>query len=205
VTARKLIGSAVVVMSVLMAGSLDAQPAQSIFGPIANTRHGGKPAKPMSASLRQYLQTYLGKDMDEDMKPTTLVRWAQLPLTRGKSEIVVYISGGGPKDLGEMGGWCGSSGCEILIIEPSGKSYRPIGEVQGWPPIRRLPTSTNGRPDLAIWVQGGGVYPGYATRIRFNGAQYPVLPGAPNGPKLKKRAGSKMLIGGTEPGEFLYP
>lgn len=177
----------------ILAATGQAQPVQSTFGPMAGKATGAQ-TPPLPAALRLFLIKDLSASVEDNMKATTYVRWAQV----GR-DIVVYISGGGPSDLGEMGGWCGSGGCQIDILTPSGASYRKIGDIQGWAPIRRLDTRSHGRPDLGIWVQGGGVYPGYLSRIRFDGRHYPIKGWQLEGNKVPGASGRPLLRGDERP------
>jgi hypothetical protein len=63
----------------------------------------------------------------------------------------------------------------------------------------------HGYPDLAVWTQGGGVYPGYYARVRFNGERYPIDSRPVFEPKLKGKVSGRLLIDSNKPGAPLYP
>jgi len=68
---------------------------------------------------------------------------------------------------------CGTSGCSTLILQPHGRSYKILGTIGiHWPPIKLLPTKHHGMPDFSVWVQGGGVQPGYQAAAQFDGKDY---------------------------------
>ena len=67
-------------------------------------------------------------------------------------EDIVYISGPG---------WCGSGGCTMLILEPSGSSFNVLGKVTIVQlPIRVLHSTSHGHPDIGVLVQGGEILSG---------------------------------------------
>jgi hypothetical protein len=83
-------------------------------------------------------------------------------------ETVVYLTGQS---------WCGSGACTLLILERVGLSYRVKGRTPiTRTPIRILETRTNGWRDLGVWVQGGGVSPGYEAVLPFDGKRYASNP-----------------------------
>lgn len=202
--ARKTMTPAVVGLVWLSANLAVAQPAQMTFGPVAQARSDAKPGRPIDPVLGEILRKELSRDVDEDMKKSTLVRWAETPLPSGAREVVVYISGGGPASLGEMGGWCGTGGCSIDIFERRGAEYRKIGDIQGWLPVRLLAQTHDGHPDLSIWVQGGGVYPGYASRIVCHAGHYPMDGIPPFDRKIPAKMGTRLLDD-HRAGTKLYP
>lgn len=189
----------------LTAGPAVSQPAQTVFGPIAQPRTGAKPNPPIDPVLRQQLQDRLAKwASDAQTKQTTVIRWMEVPLPAGGREIVVYVSGGGDPKFGEMGGWCGTGGCRIYIFEVHGHHYGRVGSLQAWLPIRVLPERHGGHPDLSVWVQGGGIYPGYASRIAFHKGAYPMDGGQRNGGKVAANAGT-LLLDDRQASAKLYP
>ncbi|WP_155908176.1 hypothetical protein [Asticcacaulis sp. YBE204] len=112
-----------------------------------------------------------------------------MPGHGGRSLVLVYASGGGI---------CGTSGCYLLILERTGTSYRVIGDIQGWPSIRRL-TGNRAYPDLSIWTQGGGVQPGYRSLIRFDGKAYRLIEAT------HPAAKGQILFSPQTPDQLLYP
>ncbi|MBW8735269.1 MAG: hypothetical protein JF571_13390, partial [Asticcacaulis sp.] len=119
--------------------------------------------------------------------------------------IIVYMSGGGAAEFGEMGGWCGSAGCNVTVLIPVGRTYKLIGDFQAWAPIRRLETAHGGYPDLGVWVQGGGVFPGYEARIPFNEGQYPAQGGVASGHRVVKGTRGPIIIDARKSARPLFP
>jgi hypothetical protein len=181
-----------------------AQPAQTTFGPVARSRLDAKPGHPIDPNLRKILIRELSGNKLSHIDKTTLVRWAETPLPSGSREIVVYISGGGSPEFGEMGGWCGSGGCGIEIFEAHGTHFRKIGDIQAWLPVRLLAESHENHPDLSVWVQGGGVHPGYASRIVFHNGDYPISGDQRDGHKVGSRVGT-LLLNDDQAGARLFP
>ena len=72
----------------------------------------------------------------------------------------------------------------------------------GWPPITLLPTKHHGMPDFGVWVEGGGIRPGYQVAVRFNGKDYSD-PQMPNARKTSPKMG-RILIADREKLRPLY-
>jgi hypothetical protein len=87
----------------------------------------------------------------------------------GNPEVVVFVSGRG---------WCGSGGCMGLILQSKGSTYEVITRTTiTRPPIQvYLTRASNGWWSLSVWVQGGGIQPGYNAVLDFDGATYPTNP-----------------------------
>jgi hypothetical protein len=148
---------------------------------IANTEPG----------LLTFLRAYLAKGAAVDASAT---RFASTTVRAGRpnQEVVVYVSG---RD------WCGAGGCHLLVLVPQAGSFRVIGRVTiARPPIRVLTTFSHGRPDLAVWVQGGGIQPGYQARLSFDGRRYPGNPSMLPARPMKHAAAGRTIITGDEPG-----
>ncbi len=133
----------------------------------------------------------------------TRVATARVKRADGGYDIVAYISGRA---------WCGSGGCELMILEPEGASYRVLGQAGITKlPIRRLATSSHGHPDLGVIVSGGGILKGYEARLRFDGKTYPDNPSVPPAAPIEGKAKGEVLIAppadgapDTARGELLY-
>jgi hypothetical protein len=81
---------------------------------------------------------------------------------------------------------CGSAGCTLLVLTPSGSTWRILADTTvTQQPIRVLATRSHGYRDLAVGVSGGGGRDGMA-RLRFTGVHYPsnptLAPAVPAGP-----------------------
>lgn len=73
--------------------------------------------------------------------------------------------------------WCGSGGCNLLILRPGAAGWEQVGNVSRVrPPVRLLTTSTHGLPDIGVTVSGGGGPPAYEAKVSFDGRAYPRFP-----------------------------
>lgn len=140
------------------------------------------PNIPIEKFLRKYL-----RDPQFGNDKTTQYSVAVVKLDDNpKDEIVVYVS---------SANWCGSGGCLLLVLQPKGSSYEVIGRTTIVRlPIRVLHTSTNGWRDIGVWVQGGGIQPGYEAALPFNGKKYPSNPSVPPARRLTKEIAGEVLI-----------
>lgn len=100
--------------------------------------------------------------------------------------------------------WCGTGGCSLLILRPADRSFKVVTEVPTvWRPITMLNTSHHGLPDIGVWVQGGGIQPGYRAALSFDGKGYPQNPTLAAARRVAAGAG-KVLISQNDPGVPLY-
>ncbi len=149
------------------------------------------PSEPLKAYLRNYLT--LGGRVPPDT--STKITAARVKAENGEPEEVVYVSGQR---------WCGSGGCTLLILMPSGSSFKLLGKVTLVQlPVRLLSSMRNGRPDIGVTVQGGGVQAGYEAVLSFNGESYPRNPSLPPARKSTAVQG-KVIIANTEGSVSLY-
>lgn len=118
--------------------------------------------------LQAFLSTFIGGS-DRSAGEPAQFKSAFVDLKDdGRFDVLVYISG--PR-------LCGSGGCGLVILAPSKSTYRVITSTTiTWPPIRVLESKTNGWHDIGVWVQGGGIQPGYEAKLKFNGKKYPSNP-----------------------------
>ena len=73
--------------------------------------------------------------------------------------------------------WCGSGGCNLLILRPGAAGWEQVGNVSRVSnPVRLLATSTNGLPDIGVTVSGGGGPAPYEAKVAFDGRSYPRFP-----------------------------
>jgi hypothetical protein len=73
--------------------------------------------------------------------------------------------------------YCGSGGCTMLVVVRQGDSWRLVTRTTVVrPPIRVLESTSHGWHDIGVWVQGGGIQPGYEAILSFNGKTYPENP-----------------------------
>jgi len=97
--------------------------------------------------------------------------------------------------------WCGTGGCPTLILARRGSSYRVVAKITiTRPPIRVLTATSNGCHDIGVWVEGGGIRPGYEAELRFNGKTYPTNPSVPPARPLHARVPGEIAIAATQAG-----
>jgi len=149
-----------------------------------------------SAKIKSFLRDYL-KDSYKAGDTTTRYFATFVDLTEGgRPQVIVYFT-----DQHS----CGTGGCTTLILAPAGSSYKVITSITiGWPPIRVLSTGTNGWHDLGIWVQGGGIQPGYEAALRFDGRTYPRNPSVPPARPLVEKEAGKVVVPKDAVGVPLY-
>jgi len=169
-------------------------------------RKSPTPAAPSAISqqalLEAFLRQYVGP-RDSDDNRSTRYESAFVDLTgHGAREAIVYL-------MGEE--WCGSGGCTTLVLAPKGTSYKVLAYLTTtWPPIRVLARESHGWRDIGVWVQGGGVQPGYETDMYFNGKTYWSRDKAtlqPSKPLRERKLPGKIAIpsNASETGKPLYP
>ena len=106
----------------------------------------------------------------------------------GREEVVVYVTDPA---------FCGSGGCNTLVLEPEGPTYRVLMNATiTRPPIRVLPTRSHAWRDLGVMVSGGAIERPYEARMRFDGRRYPSNPTVPPAIPMKRDAG-RVLISRT--------
>jgi len=158
-----------------------------------------QPKQPTPAeenSVRSFLQSYLS-DRPANVKSAARYFSAFVDLNGdGSKEAIVHLTGHG---------WCGSGGCTTLILAPKGSSYRLVTKIPiTWPPIRILTSKTNGWHDISVWVQGGGIQPGYEAGLSFDGKTYPSNPSVPPAKPLSGKAAGEVVVSTTETGIPIY-
>ena len=69
--------------------------------------------------------------------------------------------------------WCGSSGCDLMIVDTSGAMPRTVAEANAWTPIT-FDGWSNGYEIIGVWHHGGGVMKPYCDEFRFrpDGSEY---------------------------------
>ncbi len=164
----RIVALAAVVCSALLVATCLAQ-AQ---------RKPDAPASPAEESLRRFLQTF------DDDKTTRYIAGFRDLNADGTPEAIVYL----------MGKWCGSGGCNTLILTRDGSSWKIVANIRiTRPPIRVLTSTSNGWRSIGVWVQGGGIQPGYEAELRFDGKTYPKNPSVPPAHRLKNPAGEVVI------------
>lgn len=149
-----------------------------------------KPTSKQQESLKRYLQHYVGDPNSGDNRATRYSSAFVDLQDNGTDEAIVYLSGDG---------WCGSGGCTMLILAPQESSYRVVARFTiTWPPIRVLAAKSHDWHGIAVWMQGGGIQPGYEVEFSFNGKTYT----SNDKPTLRP---SKRLRERVLPGEVVIP
>jgi hypothetical protein len=146
-------------------------------------------------TLKPYLRGYLSLGGKVPPDTTTRITTVRVKADNGKAVDVVYVSGEG---------WCGSGGCTLLILEPIDSSFKVLGRVTIVQlPVRLLPSTKHGHPDIGVTVQGGGVLAGYEAVLSFNGESYPRNPSVPPARKTSAIQG-KIIVANTDSSVPLY-
>lgn len=166
----------------------------SVTGCIPQTLR--EPNSSQQESLKKFLQGYLGDPLMEKDR-TTRYSSALVDLRDdGTQEVIVYITGQY---------WCGSGGCEMLILEPNGPSWRVITKTTiTRAPIRVLVTKSNGWHDIAVLVGGGGILHAYEAMLSLNGRRYPSNPSVPPARRLIEKVPGRVVVPAEGNGKPLY-
>lgn len=156
-----------------------------------------------------------GQTQQKQPSPPGLVEFLRSFVeTRDQSKTTRYIAaftdlnGDGVPEaivLLRSGGWCGSGGCTALILTRSKSSWKIVTKLTiTRPPIRVLKGATNGWRNITVWVEGGGIYPGYEALLRFDGSSYPRNPTVPPAQKLEREVEGAVVISPTQEAVPLY-
>jgi hypothetical protein len=140
-------------------------------------RHDKKVNSNLEAFLKQYVE-----DPNYDYRSARYIATKVDLHNRGQNVIVYFTDQRS----------CGSAGCTTLILADEGGTFKVVTSLTAaWRPIRVLNSQSNGWRDIGVWVQGGGIQPGYEAVLTFDGQSYPRNPTV-----VKKRSvnGSKGEI-----------
>lgn len=147
-------------------------------------------------ALRKFLQNYAASSDYGEIKATRYFAAFVHLRDDNTQQVIVYLIGDG---------WCGTGGCRTLILVLKDSSYAVLTEMTVvQQPIRVLDTKSNGWRDLGVWVQGGGIQPGYEARLSFNGKEYPSNPTVPPAEPLTTKVRGKVVVPRSATGEPLY-
>jgi hypothetical protein len=153
-------------------------------------------APAQEGKLRKFLQNYVESSDVPEIKPQRYIAAFVHLRDDNTRQVIVYLFGPA---------WCGTGGCTTLILSQKDSSYEIITEISiVQRPIRILDTKSNGWHDLGVWVQGGGIQPGYEARLSFDG-EYPSNPSVPPAKPLVKKVAGKVVVSRSATGEPLYP
>src|SRR5215467_958593 len=146
----------------------------------AQTKQNAHASSRDEESIRKLLQS---RDADKTTQYVAVFRDLN---GDGKPEAIVYLIGKS---------WCGSGGCRLFIFQKNGASWKLVTTMAITnPPIRMLDTASHGWHSLGVWVQGGGIQPGYEAELRFNGKSYPKNPTVPPARRAAENLAGKVLI-----------
>jgi hypothetical protein len=167
-----------------------------LFALGGSTQPQQPPNSSQEEALRAFLRDYLG-DRRFDNEGTTRYLSAFVDLKdNGTQEVIVYVTGRS---------WCGSGGCNMLILAPRASTYKVITHTTiTRPPIRVLTTKSNGWHDISVRVVGGGIIDGYDAKLSFDGRKYPSNPFVPPGRRVGEEAAGKIVIPVGAEGELLF-
>jgi hypothetical protein len=144
-------------------------------------------------SVRRFLQT-----LTKDKTTRYIVVFRDLNGDGRDEAIVHFISGSA----------CGNAGCNTLVLSRSREKWRTVTTIRiTRPGIRVLRATSLGWRDLAVWVQDGGIGPGYYAQLRFDGKTYPSNPSMPPAiriPQDKEAIPAGVVIDGGEEPTLLY-
>jgi hypothetical protein len=151
----------------------------------------GEPRKPtaradLNQSIRRFVQT-----LSADQGTRYIAAFRDLD-GDGHDEAIVYLI---------SAGLCGTGGCTTLILSPSRDTWRVVTKIRiARPPIRVLRATSHGWRNLAVWVQGGGIQPGYYAELQFDGKTYPSNPSMPPALRIPEKVGipAGIVIEGDE-------
>ncbi len=140
-------------------------------------------------SLKRFLQSW-----DNDKRTRYVAAFRDLN-GDGIPEAIVYL----------LGNWCGSGGCTTLILTRDAGSWRIVTRITIVQlPIRVLMNTSHGWRSIGVWVQGGGIQPGYEAELRFDGKSYPRNPSVPPARRLTGKAAGEVVIGSAQDATPLY-
>lgn len=113
----------------------------------------------------------------------------------GIPEAIVYL----------MGNYCGSGGCNTLILAQDATSWKVIATITvSWPPIYVFNNSSNGWRDIGVFVGGGGIYPGYEAVLSFDGDSYPSNPTVAPSRQINENDTGENVIASRQGAVYLY-
>lgn len=158
-----------------------------------------QPASAREKELKAYLQHYVGDPKSYDNASTRYIAAFADLQDNGSEDAIVYFM---------EDGWCGSGGCTMLVLAPTASSYRLVTRTTITnTPIRILSTKSHGWHDIAVWVQGGGIQPGYEAKLSFNGNKYPSNPSVLPAKPIEGNVAGRLAIsnGDMLHAKLLYP
>jgi hypothetical protein len=151
------------------------------------------PAKPRSDRLRAFLQQYVGS-VDTDKSTNYAARRIDLR-GDGSGQVLVYLSDGG---------WCGTAGCTMLVLDGQGESFQVITRIPAVRlPISVLPSKSHGWRDILVMERTSAVEPLSTVVLSFDGKKYPEDINRAYSAKGKQRG--KVAISNSTKAIALFP
>ncbi len=146
-------------------------------------------------SLRNFLRWYLRiAACSEDLTTKYSASWVDLN-GDGSREAVVYITGRK---------WCGSGGCTMLVLTREKAGYRVVTKIPiTRPPIRVLSETSHGWRKIGVWMEGGGIQPGYEAELRFDGRTYQLVASIPPAGRLANKTEGEVVVSSAQEGKPL--
>lgn len=164
--------------------------ALAISACLAQATSKGEASNPDEESVRKFFQS---RDNDKSTRYLAVFRDLN---GDGIPEAIVYLIGSN---------WCGSGGCHLFILQRSGGSWKTVTSMTITnPPIRILDRTLNGWHSLGVWVQGGGIQPGYEAELRFSGKTYPRNPSVPPARRAAKNLAGEVVLRSIENPKLLW-
>ncbi len=142
------------------------------------------------SSLKDYLQTF-----SSDKNARFVAAFRDLN-SDGVNEAIVYLLGNE---------WCGSGGCNTLILSRDGNTWRIVSNITiSRPPILILKGITNRWHDIGVLVQGGGVKTSYEAELSFDGKSYPRNPSVPPAKRMEETTLFDNVIISTKDAKLIW-
>jgi hypothetical protein len=172
-----------------------AMVAFCLFALGSNAQPQHPPNSSQEESLKGFLRDQLGNPRFGNDQTTRYVSAFVDLKDDGTQEVIVYITGRN---------WCGSGGCNMLILAPQSSTYKVLTKTTiTQPPIRVLTTKSNGWHDIAVRVEGGGII-GHDAKLSFDGRKYPSNPSVPPAIRVSEEAAGKVVISVETEGQPLF-
>jgi hypothetical protein len=143
--------------------------------------------------VKRFLKTLISND--DRLRPRYLLSFQDLN-GDGNSEAIAYLI---------SNGLCGSGGCAMFILEPKGDSWTIVTRMTiTRPPIYVLSDMSHGWHSIGVWVQGGGIQPGYEAELSFDGKTYPSNPSVPPAKRLEGTPAGQEVMTSMRDAKYLY-
>jgi putative lipoprotein len=129
----------------------------------------GPPSYSMAARDAEFRRSFVNYLFDKNPQDTDLQNlvygYAFVDLNDdGRDEALVWF---------QDSEWCGTGGCPLTVFVERRSRWKPLSTtLVTRPPVKLLPTRTNGWHDIGVRQAGGGIGKPYEGRLRFNGRRY---------------------------------